>query len=78
MDTFYYMIIIICFIKSNFWTNSTFKSILKALKHANFGLKAGLLSRAQQAMQRVRHGRQGGVARSRRGWRQTKTNDNKL
>ena len=41
--------------------NSTYKSTLKALKRPQMTLKAGLLSRAQQAKQRARHGCKGGV-----------------
>ena len=47
MDTFYCMNLTIFYVKFNFWTNSTYKSTLKALKSYNFGLKAGLLSTAK-------------------------------
>ena len=51
--TFYCMTFNLYYIKFNFSMNPTYKSALKALNRANFGLNAGLLSRAQQAKQRA-------------------------
>ena len=55
--TFYCMTFNLYYFKFNFRMNPTYKSALKALNRANFGLNAGLLSRAQQAKQRACRGR---------------------